>query len=333
MGDHTSPEGFRAAVESAAFFDLSDRGKVEATGPEAAAFLHNLCTNDIKGLAPGAGCEAFFTNLKARVLAHGFVTRLASEVPTFWIDVGAGQGAALFKHLDRHLISERVELTDRTHEHTELHLCGPSARAVVEKALGAVSDLAELGHEQRPLAGGAVHLRRHGLLNLPGYDLLAPAGDAEALRQALAAAGAAQGWAEALEALRVEAGFPLYGPDMDENRFVVEIGRISQAISYAKGCYLGQEPIVMARDRGHVNRALLGLAFADGGPAPHGAKVFRGADEVGLVTSSVVSPRLGKAVALAYLRRGHQEPGTAVEVEAEGGRRAAVVSALPFAVG
>jgi folate-binding protein YgfZ len=135
---------------------------------------------------------------------------------------------------------------------------------------------------------------------------------------------------EAFEVLRVEAGVPLYGAEMNEDRFVVEVGRTPQAISYSKGCYLGQEPIVMARDRGHVNRTLLGLTLPEGGTVPAGAKVWRGEQEVGQVTSSVFSPRLGKAVALAYLRRGHQEPGTAVEVEADGGRRPAVVTPLPL---
>src|SRR5207249_7728705 len=96
---------------------------------------------------------------------------------------------------------------------------------------------------------------------------------------------------------------------MDETTFAPEVGRIQQAICYTKGCFLGQEPIVMARDRGHVNRALLGLKLS-GGPAPAGTKLFREGKEVGQVTSSVVSPRLGP-IALAYLRRGNWEPGTA----------------------
>src|SRR5262249_45827029 len=97
---------------------------------------------------------------------------------------------------------------------------------------------------------------------------------------------------------------------------------------YTKGCYLGQEPIVMARDRGQVNRTLLGLKLAEA-PAPRGSPLFRDGKEVGRTMSSVVSPRLGP-VALAYVRRGHQEPGTVLEIEAAGQRRSAVVAALPF---
>jgi folate-binding protein YgfZ len=323
---------YAAACDHAAVFDQSHRGKVEAIGKEALFFLHNLCTNDIKNLAVGNGCEAFLANARARALAHVYVFRRPPETPAdLWLDAGPGMGEKVFKHLDRHLISEQVELADRTHDFAQAHLCGPEARAVLEKALGGpVGELGELQHEERPFGSASVRDRRHDLLNLPGYDLLWPAEGATAFWTALTQAGARPAGREAFEALRVEAGVPLYGVEMNEERFVVEVGRTPQAISYSKGCYLGQEPIVMARDRGHVNRTLLGLTLPEGGPAPAGAKVWRGEQEAGQVTSSVFSPRLGKAVALAYLRRGHQEPGTALEVEADGGRRPAVVTPLPL---
>jgi folate-binding protein YgfZ len=326
-----SPE-YHSACEGAALFDQSDHGQVEVAGPEAAMFLHNLCTNDIKSLAPGAGCEAFLCNSRARVLAHVFVYRLAREPSTtFWLDAGAGMGEKVRAHLDQHLISERVELADRTREHAQLHLCGPEARTVLEKALGQpLPDLADLAHTLRRGGGGEIHIRRHDLLNLPGYDLVAAPEAAPALGAALREAGATLAGPEAFAVLRVEAGFPLYGADMDENRFVVEVGRTPQAISYTKGCYLGQEPIVMARDRGHINRTLLGLILGDGPPAAPGTRVVRDGQEIGVVTSSVRSPRLGQAVALAYLRRGHWELGTAVEVETDGARHTGTVAALPL---
>jgi folate-binding protein YgfZ len=145
----------------------------------------------------------------------------------------------------------------------------------------------------------------------------------------LAEAGAKPAGRQSYEALRVEAGAPLQGVDVDEETFAPEVGRTRQAICYTKGCYLGQEPIVMARDRGHVNRALLGLKLP-GGPVPPNSLLYREGKEVGRVTSSVVSPRLGTAIALAYIRRGNQEPGTVVEVEAGGPRRPAEVTRLPF---
>ncbi len=143
--------------------------------------------------------------------------------------------------------------------------------------------------------------------------------------------GAVLAGSEAYEILRVEAGTPEYGKDIDEDRFAFDIGRTAQAISYEKGCYLGQEPIVMARDRaGHAPRTLLGLKLAGKDPAAAKSKVFHTGEEVGYVTSSVFSPKFDRAIALAYLRYGHQTPGTIMQVETGGARVDAEVSALPF---
>jgi folate-binding protein YgfZ len=145
----------------------------------------------------------------------------------------------------------------------------------------------------------------------------------------LHAAGAAPAGEATFETLRVEAGTPIYGVDIGEDRFVMEVARALRAVSYTKGCYLGQEPIVMARDRaGFVNRAFRGVKVLEGGPLPAGAKLFRDAAEVGVVTSSLQSPRLGAPLALAYIRRGNQDPGTRLEAETPEGRRA--VEVLPF---
>jgi glycine cleavage system aminomethyltransferase T len=110
----------------------------------------------------------------------------------------------------------------------------------------------------------------------------------------------------------------------------MEVGRAARAVSYSKGCFLGQEPIVMARDRaGHVNRAFLGLKVLEGGPLPAGTKLFHDGQEVGVVTSSCFSPRLSAPISLGYLRWKHQEPGTRMEAETVGGRQAVEVVGLP----
>jgi folate-binding protein YgfZ len=162
---------------------------------------------------------------------------------------------------------------------------------------------------------------------LPGYDLVCPADQAASLWQQLTQAGARPAGREACEILRIEAGLPREGADIDENTFAPEVWRIAETISYTKGCYLGQESIVMARDRGQVNRRLVGVQFS-AGPVPHGSLLFAEGKEVGRVTSSVRSPRWGTAIGLAYVRRGYQEPGTSLEVEAAGGRSPAQVIAL-----
>jgi folate-binding protein YgfZ len=316
---------YRLAREKAVLFDVSDRGKIEVKGPDAAKFLHNLCTNDILSLPEGAGREAFLCTVKAKVVSPLLVYRAPES---FWLDTGPGTGEKVFKHLDRHLISEQVELADRTGDFAQFHLAGPEALAVLAASASPLPELTELQHLPRSLAETVCFVRRHNSLALPGYDIVCPKNQAPAVHQALLEIGARPAGPDTWNLLRVEVGTPLYGVDIDDERFVVEVGRIPQAVSYTKGCYLGQEPIVMARDRGHVNRTLLGVKLSGTSAVAPGTKLLREGAEVGQTTSSVVSPRFGP-IALAYLRRGSWDPGTVVEVQGEG--RTAEVVALPFA--
>jgi folate-binding protein YgfZ len=321
---------YARARAGAVLLDQSHRGKVELTGADAVSFLHNLCTNDVRNLAPGAGCEAFLTNVKAKVVAHALVYRQGEGgAPALWLDLAPNMATKVIQHLDHFLISEQVEFADRSAEFAQVQLAGPQALAVLETAgEGAVPALAPLGHLARTLGGAACQVRRHDPLGVPGYDILCRADEAGGLWRLLAGAGASPAGLEAYETLRIEAGTPRYGVDIDDDTFAPEVGRTPQAICYTKGCYLGQEPVVMARDRGHVNRTLRAVLLP-GGPVPRGSRLYRDGKEVGRVTSSAVSPRLAAAVGLAYLRRGSQEPGTAVEVEVEGQRRPAEVVTLP----
>jgi folate-binding protein YgfZ len=329
----TSDE-YRRARESAAVFDVSDRGKLELTGPDAPGFLHNLSTNDVLNLPLGAGCEAFFTTAKAKVVAYALIyhVRLGDGRDALWLDVDPGQATHLVQHLDHFLIAEQVEMADPTADFAQFHLAGPQAKAVLERALGdTVPDLGPLEHMERTFGQNATcHVRRHDPLGLSGYDLVCLKPRAAEVWQRLNAAGAAPAGAETYDILRVEAGTPVYGRDIDENRFVVEVGR-ANAICYTKGCYLGQEPIVMARDRaGHVNRAFRGLRLAGDQPAAAGTKLLTSdGKEAGVITSSLLSPRLGP-IALGYVRRGQEQPGTALEVEPAGSGRNAIVDALPL---
>jgi len=300
---------YHQARAQAVLFDRSHHGKIRVTGADAATFLHNLCTNDMKALQPGTGCETFLTTAKAKIVAHVQVFRSLEQEPCLWIDTEPGLGDTVFKHLDRHLISEQVELSDLTRDFAQLHLAGPRASAV--------------------LGNSTLDSRPHTILGVPGYDVVCPGAEANKIWSALIGAGAAPAGSAAYEILRIEGGWPMHGMEMDTERFVVEVGRGRQAICYTKGCYLGQEPIVMARDRGHVNRTLLGLRIDGAHGVRPGAVVLRDGAEAGTVTSSVVSPRLG-AIALAYLRRGNWDPGTTVQVVEDGGQRTASVVGLPF---
>jgi folate-binding protein YgfZ len=321
---------YHHARTGAVVADLSHRGKVEARGADAARFLHNLSTNDVLRLAPGRGCEAFLTTNKAKVIAYLRIFRQdAPDGPSFWLDIAPGAAGKVLQHLDRFVISEQVEFTDHTGELGQIHLAGPNAPALVKEVLGcdppAFNELVPA--VVRPGAAVGPQVRRTDALGVPGFDLVG-AGAAEWWRR-LTGAGAQPIGRDACEILRVEAGLPREGADIDENTFAPEAGRIVEAICYTKGCYLGQEPIVMARDRGHVNRTLGGVRLP-AGPVPPGSPLFERDKEVGRVTSSVPSPRLGTAVGLAYLRRGHQAPGTALEVEVADRRAPAEVAALPF---
>jgi len=320
---------YQAACARAVLFDLSTLAKVELSGLEARPFLHNLCTNDVKNLAEGSGCEAFLTTAKARVVAHVFVGHFRiQDQPVLLLDAVPGQANVLVRHLNHYIVSEQVEVADRTEAYSLIRVVGPLARSQLETFFGC--HLAGLKHLQHQAirfpdrSGGFV--RRFDGLSLPAFDVIGPK--------------AAVSWADkwevppadgaVYECLRVEAGLPVFGFDMDDTRLVMEIGRTAQAICYTKGCFLGQEPIVMARDRGQVNRLLLGVKLPPGKPLERGARLFKGEAEVGQVTSSVFSPRLNQVIALAYLKRGHHEPVLELVVDPATDGRKAIVTALPF---
>jgi tRNA-modifying protein YgfZ len=315
FGDPASE--YRETRDGAVVFDVSHRGKLHVTGSEAARFLHNMCTNDVLKLADGAVREAFFCTAKARVVGHVWIHCVSppDDANEYDLNMAPGQNTTVLKYLDHFLISEDVQFADRTRELAQVHVAGPKAQSVLE-------------------AAGLMTIRNQILptvpLSVPGRDVLWwPWDQASMLWERLVKAGARPAGMGTYHTLRVEAGTPMFGPDIDENRLVMEVGRTAQAICYTKGCYLGQEPIVMARDRGHVNRMLLGLKLDGNAVAPHGAKVFRDGTEIGQTMSSALSPRLG-SIALVYLRRGSWEPGTGVEVETSTGRIRAAVSGLPF---
>ncbi len=212
-----------------------------------------------------------------------------------------------------------------------MHLAGPQAAAVLGRNFSDASLPAEpLRHIAIPPGDEMnMQIRRHDALGQPGYDIVCLAEQGASLWQRLTQEGARPMGRAACEVLRIEAGLPREGADIDENTFAPEVGRIAETICYTKGCYLGQESIVMAHDRGQVNRGLVGVKLT-GGPVPHNSPLFAQDKQSGRVTSSVYSPWLGTAIGLAYVRRGQQEAGTKLEVEVEGKRSPAEVVKLPF---
>lgn len=304
---------YAAARTAAAVFDTSPTAKVELAGPDAPKFLHNLCTNDVESLPLGGGCEAYLCDPRAKVQFPIWVYHVRTgDRHALWVETTAGRNADLVKYLDRYLISEAVEIADVTARFSQLHLAGPMAADILAAACGvAMPTVEEFQHMERTVGATPCSVRRRNLLGLPGYDVVCPTEFAGKVWGTLTKSGAVPAGTKAFETLRVEAGTPLFGPDIDNNRFVMECPRAERAVSYAKGCFLGQEPIVMARDRaGFINRTFLGMKVLDGGPVLPGTKLVHSEQEVGVVTSSLDSPRLGSPVALGYVRRGHQDKGT-----------------------
>lgn len=295
-------------------FDRSEVGKLVLTGPDAPGFLHNISTNDIKPMPLGAGCETFFCDARAKALFFATVyhVRFAGK-NAMWLETVPGAVAGLQKHLDKFLIAEQVEIHDATADYAQFHLAGDDAKAVLERALAdAVPALPEFYHMERTFGAAATaNIRRHEPLGAIGYDLVCRTEFAEGIRAMLLDAGATAGTPEDYEIRRIEAGTPTPGIDFDETRFVMEIGRAARAVYYQKGCFPGQEPIVMARDRtGRINRSFLRLSVGlTNCVIPPGTKLMIGETEAGVVTSSAVSPRMG-AVAVGYVGWKYVEAGT-----------------------
>jgi folate-binding protein YgfZ len=316
------------AVRGVACFSLSEYGQVDVTGPEAGRFLHNLCTNDVLKLVPGSGCEAFLTTAQAKIV--GFVV-ISRTVTGYRIDAGPGQGTRVAAHLDRYIVSEQVEIGDRTGEFTQVHVAGVRAGALLASLLSVdVRALDDLQMVESDFRGVSCMVQHHYRLGLPGYNLICPADHGSRLQEALHQAGAGLAGSAAFEALRIEAGTPVFGVDIDESNLPQEVGRTNKAISFTKGCYIGQETVARIRTYGHVNRSLVGLKLAGALPARPGDLLSKEAAEVGKVTSSAFSPRLDQAVALAYIRRGQEEPGIALELQTAGGQLEALVAKLPL---
>ncbi|MCS7166649.1 MAG: glycine cleavage T C-terminal barrel domain-containing protein [Gemmatales bacterium] len=328
---------YQSALQAAVVWDISPRTTVVITGKDRAAFLHNFCTNDIVRTPIGRGCEAFLTTGQAKILAwfHAF-----AEDEAITLDADPGRGPIILRHLSRYVITEEVTCEERTGQLVILHVAGPSAGDVLARVFH-TSQLPRQTHEHGAFSyqGQRLRVRCLARLGLPGWDIVAETASVRSLAEQLRICGAAPLGYAAAEVLRVEAGWPVFGRDLDETNLPQEVGRDDRAISFTKGCYLGQETVARIRAYGHVNRKLCGIRFATAEVLPAGTKLFptsapsaeSGAStEIGRITSCVYSPRLGSAIALAWLRRGHWDTGTMVLAETVTGRVEAIVSALPF---
>ncbi|MFL5843217.1 MAG: YgfZ/GcvT domain-containing protein [Solirubrobacteraceae bacterium] len=291
--------------------DQSERGKLALTGADRKAFLNGQVTNDITALEPGRGCYAAFLTPKGKMLGDLRVLDAGDEL---LLDTERVALQALFDLIRRFSIGHDVALHKRTVESGLLSLLGPGARAVA-----GAEDLPdeEHAHVEAELGGRAVRL----IATDAGVDVLCAAPDTEAVAAALRAAGAEPIDTEQAEVLRVERGRPRYGIDLDDSVIPQEAGLNERAVSFTKGCYVGQETVARLFYKGKPNRHLRGIRLAE--PVEPGTPLTFEGKEVGRVSSAVVSPRLGP-VGLALVRR-EAPPGTTLD-------DGSAVVELPFAV-
>lgn len=326
---------YTALRETAAVADLSARSRLRLLGADRQKFLNGQVTNNVKDLKPGEGCYAALVSAKARIQSDLNIHVLADAV---LLDFEPGYSAAVAERLEKYIIADDVQVEDAGPLLGLLSVQGPKAGAAVEQldpALAAVSKPMSHARASGGDFGGlcAMNVPRTGAA---GFDLFVPAPALESVAERLLAAtralgGRPCGW-QALEAARIEAGIPRFGADMDETNLAPEAGIERRAISYTKGCYIGQEVISRIRTYGQVARTLRGLRLSDSLRAPprKGDKLLHENKEIGYVTSALVSPLFPTKIALGYVRREHHQPGTGLVLRTAEGDSPARIIDLPM---
>lgn len=296
------------------------------TGPDRVRYLNGMVSNDVAKLTPGQALYAVKANNKGKVEG---VLRVRATDEAFFLDVLEVVANAVAGALVKLLIMDDAQLADATDERQVVAVHGPNAQAVLQAAgYPAAAGLVAL---QQVEAGGVTVLRDDAY-GLPGFELHVPAGQGDAVLAALSAAGADPVSAEAVDVVRVEAGVPVDGADIDDDTIPLE-ARLDHTLSFTKGCYVGQETIARAHNLGGVKHHLVGFAVEGDVRPPAGARVeVEDADKAaGELTSVVRSPTLGEVIALGYIRVAHEAEGTPVRIAwGEGESAPAVVRKLPF---
>jgi folate-binding protein YgfZ len=317
---------YRALVEGCGVLDRSERGKLALSGPGALEFLNGQVTNELLGLRAGAGCYAAFLTHKGkmlgdlRILAVGEDQRAAPSELLLDTERVALQG--LFDMIRRFKVGYELELHKRTLERGLLSLIGPGAAAIAGAGESRIGQLPGVEHANARIEIDGIDTL--AVRTDVGVDLICDAADTDKLTAALHARGAAPASEQAAECLRVEHGRPRYGVDLDDTVIPQEAGLNERAVSFTKGCYVGQETVARLHYKGKPNRHLRGLRLSE--PAASGEALLLGERRVGHVGSATLSPRLGP-IALALVRR-EAEPGSVLSVGEHGA--SAHVLELPF---
>jgi folate-binding protein YgfZ len=320
VGEH------RAVMTGVGLMDRSMLGKVTVTGRDRVAFLQGMLSNDVKALQPGQGCPAAFLDAVGKVVSLLTVYVLEDRI---LLELPAGSTKKFLQAIDKFLISEKAYFETADDAYAILSVQGPKSGETLARVAGAKVDLGAHAHAEMSIAGVQVRVAQRSDAATPGFHCWTAAEYAPILSKALLEAGAVPVGAAAAEVLRVEAGIPVYGVDVDEGVILPET-RLDAFWSYTKGCYIGQETVARVKYRGHINRGLSGLVLEGDRVPSHGDPIVAVDTEVGRVTSAVLSLALGKPVALGYVRREHFEPGSALSVRIGDDLVSARVAELPF---
>ena len=330
MTTESIDEGYAAARDSVAFTDRSARVRIELGGPDRAKVLQNLTTNDIKRLATGRGCEAFLTSGQGKTLAF-LIVHAEDDRLLLRSDPATAEG--ILGHIAKYGMFEDATPRDISSETSEWHLLGPEADDAA-RSLGLAVPDGDLGIVWCTHEGVDIRVVRESPTGLSGLTILGPAGAGPGISRALGSEIDKRGGAlladGAFEALRIEAGTPVFGLDVTPANLPQEVDRDARAISFVKGCYLGQETVARLDAMGHVNKILLGaVADSEAVPAP-GATLLADGKDVGVVTSSVYSPGWSRGVVLGYARVGHAKPGSKLVAAWDGSEVGLTVHARPM---
>jgi tRNA-modifying protein YgfZ len=302
-----SLDQYNAAHTSAVISETSTRGTIALAGADRRSFLHALVTNDIAGLTKGTGVYAAYLTPQGRMISD---MRVLETGDRLLLGVERAVAAVLAERFDRLIFSEDVQVSDVTDQLDEVGVHGPMASALIERTTG--KSLRGLNTQYANNATESSVVVRDDALGIPGFDIYLPREAGQTLRENLIDSGAVKANVETMEVLRIEASRPRFGVDMSTDTIPLEAGIEDRAISFTKGCYVGQEVIIRVMHRGHgrVARRLVRLVL-QGSPVPaRGDKVFSGDRQVGEITSAAQSPKAGAPIAMAYVHRDHTTVGT-----------------------
>lgn len=326
---------YRALCQTAGLLDLSFRGRVCLTGADRLRFLNGQVTNNVKGLQPGRGCYAALLTAKGKMESDLHVHCLAEEL---LLDFEPGLTSRIVGRLERYMVADDVAVVDVKPHFGLLSVQGPRAGAAVD-ALRLFPSLPD--QPMHSVSGnvegiGDCVLVCNARLGTNGFDVFLPVAAMESAARRLleavrAEGGGITGW-DAMEMARIEAGVPRFGQDMDETNIPLEAGLEARAVSYTKGCYIGQEVINRIHSIGQVTKSLRGLRLDSSLPTlpERGAKLLCEGKEVGYVTSAIQSPSLNTSIALGYVRKEVNQTGNRLTLVSGGRETEARIVALPF---